>query len=130
MNTKMVSVLQYLHYSWNIGGRPFFGDCPFSRGQKNKFVGSKKLAPIFLCFYNLEEPEKGKNKKKYQNNLSFTLLTLLMEYKLGDLFLGISHFQWVRKKCLWSTIIGTNFYGVLRTMNDHKNKKIENEHQK
>ena len=77
----------------------------------------------------LKDQKKDKI-KKYQNNLSFTLPTLLMEYKLGDLFLGIDHFQGVRKKYLWSTIIGTNFYGVFRTMNDHKNKKIENEHQK
>ena len=38
---------------------------------------------------------------KYQNSLSFTISTLLMEYRLGDLFLGIAHFQGVRKICSW-----------------------------
>ena len=78
----------------------------------------------------LKDQKKAKIKNKYQNSLSFTLPTLLMEYKLGDLFLGIAHFQGVRKKCLCGQKNWHSIFCVFRTLNGHKNPKIESEHQK
>ena len=74
----------------------------------------------------LKVQKKAKIKNKYQNSLSFTLPTLLMKYKLGDLFLGIAYFQGVKKNDCVLKKIGTHFllfFYDLKGPEKGKNKK-------